>query len=179
MPFGKRGSRCCCGGDCCEGCTNCTWSVVISGMMNSSCTSCSNIDGTYAVSTVYGCSDSLPGNLSSADFECFDHGDCGCVWADSFSVSPSACSSSTTVYIGVYLCCEEITVVVEIQGDKVTNDTHRFSLTKTQGAYSGCNISGLGIPWESQQGDFSGLNCQSKLLVSPFTTATCTLTSSC
>ena len=177
MPFGKRGSRCCCGDDCCEGCNACTWTVVLSGMDDATCTACSNIDGTYSVSTQYSCSEDVPGNrIGQGVTEC-GGGNCGCVFSDSFTITPSACTTTTTVYIAVILCCDSIRVALEIEGSRVTNDIHIWELSKSAGDYPNCNISGLDIPSISQQGDFGGIQCVSRPLFG--SNATITLTANC
>ena len=178
MPWGKRGSRCCCGDDCCEGCDNCTWTVVLSGMDDATCTACSNIDGTYVVSTSYACNESMGDTrIGTADGQCGGSGNCGCAFSDSFTITPSACTTTTTVWIAVILCCNSIRVALEIKGSRVTNDIHLWERSKSAGDYPNCNISNLDIPSLSQSGDFGGIQCQSRPLLG--SNATITLTANC
>ena len=172
MPFGKRGSRCCCGG-CGEGCDACSFSVVISGMSNGACSDCSNLNGTYAVSTPLVCTAGGGGitGFPTGDFRCAGDGGCALSWLDSFTVT--LCGSTRTVWVKVYICCEAIYVALEAQTGAISNDLYYWKLTMSEGDYSGCSISSLSIPYFFQSGPFPpGIGCQAN-------SSTCTITASC
>jgi hypothetical protein len=140
---------CCCGGSCDEGC------------------------GAYAVSTSVVCTTGGGGStgLETGDFRCAADGGCGATWLDTFT--ETVCGSSRSIYVKVYLCCEAIYVVIEAETGAISSDLYYWKLTKSEGDYPGCSISGLNIPFFSQSGPFPpGIGCSAS-------SSTCTLTASC
>jgi len=79
MPFGKRGSRCCCGVDPCSLCSGTTpsqLSVVLSGTTNcGTCSNCSGINGTYVLDKVDGLD---------------------CRWSNCFDIEPDITATAAT-----------------------------------------------------------------------------------
>lgn len=180
MPFGKRGSRCCCEDDCCEDCNACEFTVTISGFYNGNCDYCTNLDGSYSVSTAYACDTSSGSAPFTGNGICGGTDQCGCVFYDEFSIS-DACTqySDGDVAIQVVICCDLVQVTLIYDFSSAAPDYHTWRLTKTNGDYAGCDFSSTDIPWFSQQGTLAGVKCLSKKLIGTDPAATCLLTANC
>ena len=164
---------CCCGGACDEGCSGCSFTVTISGMSNGACTDCSNLNGSYVVSTPIACSAGGGGTtgIETGDFRCAGDGGCGLTWIDSFT--DTLCGSTRNIYVKVFICCEALYVIMEAETGAITNDLYYWKLTKAEGDYPSCGISGVSLPFFFQSGPFPpGIGCSAS-------SSTCTLTASC
>ena len=164
---------CCADGGCGEDCDDCTFTVTISGMNNGACTDCSNLNGSYAVSTLTPCSVGGGGSsgFETGDFRCAGDGGCGLTWLDTFSAT--LCSSTRNVYMKITICCDAIYVQMEAETGAISSDLYYWKLTKSEGDYPSCGISSLNIPFFSQSGPFPpGIGCSAS-------SSTCTLTASC
>lgn len=168
---------CICPGGC-EDCNNCSWSVVLAGFTNGTCSYCSSIDGTYALSASdkYDC-DAQAFEPISASPICNSYNGCVCHWEKTFTITDvcSGSPSTQSLSLQLTLCCDAIVVIAHYSfGGFPFENSHHFIKTKTAGDYSGCSISSLSIPWSAQKKPISvSYYCNSNSGATATITATC------
>ena len=158
MPFGKRGSRCCCiAGNPCNGCSGDIGSnmqVVLSGTANcGTCSNCPTLDGTYVVPYTSNCtfddcfavSSPVPTNGVQA--------------TNGFEIQVAITQLFGTYYIDVNVGQHTSSTC---PGSSFAGATFRYTTTTEPS----CAFSGLVVPYFSST---TGTPCD-------FTSATCTLT---
>ena len=158
MPFGKRGSRCCCStaSNPCFGCsgdiTN-NMQVVLSGVANcGSCSNCSSLDGTYVVPYI----SNGPCNF----LDCFDVSSSSivaCTSIDGFEIQVVIQNLFGTYYVDVN---------VQTNSDSACGGTGcaGAQFRSTSLSEPSCAFSNYDVPYSSTgvgtECDFSGATCK-------------------